>query len=54
MNLPQKLELNDEVIIIAPARKVELESLEFAEKLLSKWGLNPVLTLGTMVLQDFF
>jgi muramoyltetrapeptide carboxypeptidase len=42
MNLPPKLELNDEVIIIAPARKVELESLEFAEKLLLKWGLKPL------------
>ena len=40
MNLPPKLKLNDEVILIAPARKVELESLIMARKLLSKWGLK--------------
>jgi len=42
MNLPPKLKLNDEVIIIAPARKVELESLIMAENLLLKWGLKPL------------
>ena len=42
MNLPPKLKLNDEVILIAPARKVELESLLMAENLLLKWGLKPL------------
>ena len=42
MNLPPKLKLNDEVILIAPARKVELESLIMAENLLLKWGLKPL------------
>jgi len=42
MNLPPKLKLNDEVILIAPARKVELESLLKAENLLLKWGLKPL------------
>ena len=42
MNLPPKLKLNDEVIIIAQARKVELESLIMAENLLLKWGLKPL------------
>ena len=38
MNLPPKLKLKDEVILIAPARKVELGSLIMAENLLLKWG----------------
>ena len=42
MNLPPKLKPNDEVILIAPARKVELESLLMAENLLLKWGLKPL------------
>ena len=42
MNLPPKLKLKDEVILIAPARKVELESLIMAENLLLKWGLKPL------------
>ena len=54
MNLPPKLELNDEVIIIAPARKVELESLEFAEKLLLKWGLKPVRSKNIMCTSGIF
>ena len=54
MNLPQKLKLNDEVIIIAPARKVELESLEFAEKLLLKWGLKPVRSKNLMCNSGIF
>lgn len=54
MNLPPKLELNDEVIIIAPARKVELESLEFAEKLLLKWGLKTVRSKNLMFISGIF
>ena len=42
MNLPPKLKLKDEVILIAPARKVELGSLIMAENLLLKWGLKPL------------
>ena len=34
--------LKDEVILIAPARKVELGSLIMAENLLLKWGLKPL------------
>ena len=40
MIIPDKLTKGDTVLIIAPARKVELKQLEAAEKLLNDWELN--------------
>ena len=40
MIIPDKLTKGDIVLIIAPARKVELKQLEAAEKLLNDWELN--------------
>ena len=42
MILPSKLKKGDQVLIIAPARKVDISSLEAAEKLLLDWGLIPI------------
>ena len=42
MILPSKLKKGDQVLIIAPARKVDISSLEAAEKLLIDWGLSPL------------
>ena len=39
MILPSKLKKGDQVLIIAPARKVDISSLEASEKLLAEWGL---------------
>ena len=39
---PSKLSKGDSVILIAPSRKVELEDLKSAEKLLINWGLFPI------------
>lgn len=54
MNLPPKLKLKDEVILIAPARKVELESLIMAENLLLKWGLKPLRSKNILVEAGIF
>ena len=40
MIIPDKLTKGDTVLIIAPARKVELKQLEAAEKLLNDWELK--------------
>ncbi|MDG2344396.1 MAG: LD-carboxypeptidase [Flavobacteriales bacterium] len=40
MIIPEKLTKGDVVLIIAPARKVELKQLEAAEKLLNDWELK--------------
>ena len=54
MNLPPKLTPNDEVILIAPARKVDLESLSLAEDLLIKWGLRPLRSKNILVESGIF
>ena len=48
MQIPPKLKANDEVIIIAPARKVDKKLLTFSLKLLKKWGLVPLLSKNLM------
>jgi muramoyltetrapeptide carboxypeptidase len=40
MIIPDKLTQDDLVVIIAPARKVELNQLQSAEELLTSWGLK--------------
>jgi muramoyltetrapeptide carboxypeptidase len=40
MIIPEKLINKDLVVIIAPARKVEIKQLEAAENLLKSWGLH--------------
>ena len=39
---PVKLKQADEVLLIAPARKVDLNALKAAESLLHQWGLKPI------------
>ena len=39
MIVPSKIKSGDEVILIAPSRKVDLPALEFTEALLKKWKL---------------
>ena len=48
MQIPPKLKASDEVIIIAPARKVDKKLLTFSLKLLKKWGLVPLLSKNLM------
>ena len=48
MQIPPKLKANDEVIIIAPARKVDKKLLPFSLQLLKKWGLVPLLSKNLM------
>ena len=48
MQIPPKLKANDEVIIIAPARKVDKKLLTFSLQLLKKWGLVPLLSKNLM------
>ena len=48
MQIPPKLKANDEVIIIAPARKVDKKLLTFSLRLLKKWGLIPLLSKNLM------
>ena len=48
MQIPPKLKANDEVIIVAPARKVDKKLLTFSLKLLKKWGLVPLLSKNLM------
>ena len=42
MIVPSKIKFGDEVILIAPSRKVDLPALEFTEALLKKWELIPI------------
>jgi len=42
MIIPDKLTQDDLVVIIAPARKVELKCLQLAEDLLISWGLKVI------------
>ena len=42
MIIPSKIKKGDEVILIAPSRKVDLSALDITEKWLKKWGLVPL------------
>ena len=44
MQIPPKLKTKDEVIILAPARKVDPKALNTAEELLKSWGLRTLLS----------
>ncbi len=44
MIVPQLLRPGDTVAITAPARKIDMQSVRFAEDLLSSWGLKVVLS----------
>ena len=48
MLIPPKLKARDEIIIIAPARKVDKKLLNFTLKLLEKWDLVPLLSKSLM------
>ena len=42
MIIPSKIKKGDEVILIAPSRKVDLSALEITEEWLKKQGLVPL------------
>ena len=43
MNKMPHLKQNDKIAIVATARKISAEELDFAIKTLKAWGLQPVL-----------
>ena len=54
MIVPSKIKSGDEVILIAPSRKVDLPALEFTEALLKKWKLNPIRGKNLLKAQGVF
>ena len=54
MIIPDKLTKQDLVVIIAPARKVEIKQLEAAEKLLLDWGLKTERSPNLMLADGIF
>ena len=54
MRIPPKLKARDEVIIIAPARKVDKKLLSFSLQLLQKWELVPLLSKNLMAESGIF
>ena len=48
MQIPPKLKSSDEVIILAPARKVNKNELNAAVELLRSWNLVPLLSENLM------
>ena len=54
MQIPPKLKARDEVIIIAPARKVDKKLLSFSLQLLQKWELVPLLSENIMAESGIF
>ena len=54
MQIPPKLKARDEVIIIAPARKVDKKLLSFSLQLLQKWELVPLLSKNLMADRGIF
>lgn len=43
MIIPKKLKLGDKVAVVAPARKITREDIEFAVNIISSWGLEVLL-----------
>ena len=54
MIIPDKLTKQDLVVIIAPARKIEIKQLEAAEKLLLDWGLKTERSPNLMQAEGIF
>ena len=54
MQIPPKLKASDKVIIIAPARKVDKQLLNFTIQLLQEWELVPILSKNLMADSGIF